>query len=111
MKPLNLSTPHLIIMVGIPGSGKSFFAEHFATTFNAPYVSFEQIAQQVFNANVMENIEKTTEIAHYLLGQLLKTGQTIIYEGETDSRVSRQNLAKLAHDSDYEPLFVLVQTE
>lgn len=98
-------------MVGIPGSGKSFFAEHFAVTFNAPYVSFGRIAEQVFSSNGIDNIDTVAAVADYLLAELLKTGQTVIYEGETDSRVNRQSLIKLARDNGYEPLMVWVQTE
>jgi len=48
MKPLSLSKPHVIVTVGIPGSGKSFFAEHFAATFKAPLISGERIRKELF---------------------------------------------------------------
>ncbi|CAN5423038.1 hypothetical protein BH10PAT4_BH10PAT4_0670 [soil metagenome] len=105
MKQINLATPHFIIMVGIPGSGKSFFAEHFSTTFNAPLISFEQIS------HIVAKSDTTAGMAELFLVQLLKTRQTIVYEGETSSRVDRQDLAKRARDNDYIPLFVWVQTE
>jgi predicted kinase len=113
MKPLSLSSPHLIIMVGIPGSGKTFFADHFAATFNAPVVSFEKIAAEIYGARQLERDEQATvvRVSHYLLKQLLKTNQTVIYEGITDTRTTRQALAKIANDQGYEPLLVWVQTE
>ncbi len=113
MKPLSLASPHLIIMVGIPGSGKTFFAEHFATTFNAPYINFDAISETVLGTKTNDSSEQTVinAISNYLLEQLLKTGQTIVYEGVTDSRTARQALTKVARDKGYEPLFVWVQTE
>ncbi|TAL14476.1 ATP-binding protein [Patescibacteria group bacterium] len=110
MKPLSLTNPHLIIMVGIPGSGKSFFAEHFANTFNAPFISHDKIAKDIAGDS---QVDSTTvvRISNFLLAELLKSGQTIIYEGLTDTRTARQVLAKIARDMGYEPLLVWVQTE
>lgn len=106
MKPLSLSAPHLIVMVGIPGSGKSFFAEHFATTFNAPYVSAEKIMTDLGVPR-----EASGAVANHLLEQLFKTGQTVIYEGDSDTRSNRLDMAKAARAHGYDPLLVWVQTE
>jgi predicted kinase len=106
MKPMTLATPHLIIMVGIPGSGKSFFADHFATTFNAPYVSVASISETTDTSD-----EVATKVADYMLVELLKTGQTIVYDGDMSSRTSRLDIARRARAKGYEPLFVWVQTE
>jgi len=113
MKPLNLAAPHLIIMVGIPGSGKTFFAEHFASTFSAPYVSFERIRDELFKNQAGDRDQQivVSRASNLLLSELLKTGQTIVYEGLTDAANVRQELAKIARSKSYEPLFVWVQTE
>lgn len=103
---MSLATPHLVIMVGIPGSGKTFFAEHFAATFNAPYVSTQSVAHL---ASLTD--KDTIAITDYMLNELLKTKQTIIYDGDTSSRTARQELVKLSNDKGYEPLLVWVQTE
>lgn len=113
MKPLSLSKPHLIVMVGIPGSGKSFFAEHFATTFDAPYVSFDRLRDELFNEPSFSDDESAiiTRISDYLSEELFKTRQTFIYEGATHARTERQAIAHRARSNGYEPLFVWVQTE
>jgi predicted kinase len=108
MKPMTLATPHLIIIVGIPGSGKTFFAEHFATTFNAPFVSVAAIVASL-DANLGQDSAVT--ISNYMLKELLKTGQTVVYDGIVDSRTMRAALAKIAKDKGYSPLLVWVQTE
>lgn len=113
MKPLQLSKPHIVVMVGIPGSGKSFFAEHFATTFNASLISFDKIRTNLFQTPTRSSTEQAVvrRIADYMTGELLKTGRTIIYDGATESRTDRMNIAKLAKDAGYETLLVWVQTE
>lgn len=113
MKPSDTSKPHLIIPVGIPGSGKSFFAEHFAETFQAPIISFEKIHEQIYQHSeyTKEEIEITNNIAILFLKEVLKTGRTVIYEGQTSLRSERINITKIAHDAGYEPLIVWVQTD
>ncbi len=105
MKPLQLSKPYLIAMVGIPGSGKSFFANHFAKTFNASIISGEIIASNSANS------ESAEKISNYMLYQLFKSNSTIIYDRSLNRRSDRQELAKLAKHAGYETLFVWVQTD
>jgi predicted kinase len=106
MKSLSLSKPHLLIMVGIPGSGKSFFAEKFSEMFHAPYVSYDRIM------DVGEgNAEQAARYMTYLLHELIKTGQTLVVDGLADTRAQRAELKHLAHVAGYKPLFIWVQTD
>lgn len=113
MKPADSSRPHIIIMVGIPGSGKSFFAERFAETFKAPYISYNKLSQDIFNKTDLNEAELATieKIADYFLNEAFKSNRTIIYEGGTDQRSQRLALAKKANKAGYDPMFVWVQTE
>lgn len=108
MKSLSLHKPHLLVVVGIPGSGKTFFASQFAETFNAPFICYDQIqsiGEQPLSA------ADTASLAGMLFRELVKTKQTILIEGPGASRVERASLAKEARTHGYEPLFVWVQTE
>lgn len=103
MKSLSLAKPHVIIMVGLPGSGKSFFAEKFAETFHTPLVSEQKIGQLTS--------ESTAELADLQLTELLKTNQTIIFEGASGMRTDRMALTKKARAAGYESLIVWVQVD
>jgi predicted kinase len=113
MKSLQLAKPHIVVMVGIPGAGKSFFAGHFANTFNAPYISSRVIRDELFNDPTFSNDENDIidRIANLQLAELLKTERTIVYDASSDARTDRNNIAKKAHAAGYQPLFVWVQTE
>ncbi|MBC7943223.1 AAA family ATPase [Candidatus Saccharibacteria bacterium] len=113
MKSLNLSKPHVIVMVGIPGSGKSFFAEHFAETFNAPLISFGRLRDELFNEPTYSSDEQAVirRVSDYMLDELFKTHRTIILEGVADTRTDRQEIVKRSRHAGYTPLFVWVQTE
>ncbi|MBC7459160.1 AAA family ATPase [Candidatus Saccharibacteria bacterium] len=106
MKPLTPTTPHVIIMVGIPGAGKTTFAEHFAKTFSAPYINQATIVQQAELSK--HNADK---VSHILLTELLKTNRTLVYEGATATRLQRLTLGKQIIKAGYRPLIVWVQTE
>jgi predicted kinase len=106
MKSLSLSQPHVIIMVGIPGSGKSFFAEKFADTFHAPFVSQSQIAQL---GEITEN--QASKLAFHQVNELLKTSKSIVVDGMGETRTERAEIAKKARANGYEPLVLWVQTD
>jgi len=113
MKPLNLSKPHVIVTVGIPGSGKSFFAEHFAATFKAPLISEERVRKELFGAKepINDQMVITNKLTDYLLEEVLKTGRTVVLDGKTNLRTERAMIAKKAKDFGYDPMFIWVQTE
>ena len=92
-------------MVGVPGSGKSFFAEKFAETFNAPYVSLEKITPHTTHDDSALHI-----IDHQII-ELLKTRQSIIVEGGMTTRTDRDKITKKARAAGYESLIVWVQTD
>lgn len=94
---LSLAKPHMLIVVGIPGSGKSFFASQFSDMFNAPYVDYGRF--------------QGDGLGDYMLHELLKTKQTLVIEGRGTTIVDRRDIIKTAVKSGYNVLFVWVQTE
>lgn len=105
MKSLSLNQPHIIIMVGVPGAGKTFFAEKFAETFNAPYLSLEKIIPFTTTDH------DASVLMQQQLTELLKTRRTFIIEGDTDTRTERDKLTRKAKAAGYESLVVWVQTD
>jgi len=106
MKSLQLNKPHLLVMVGMPGAGKSTFAQQFAATFNAPFVDYAALAGVTGG-----DPELTYRMADYLIDQLLRTKQTIIIDGPGDRLADRREIVRLARHHGYSPLFIWVQTE
>lgn len=106
MKSLSLNQPHLLITVGIPGSGKSFFAEKFAATFRAPYVNYSVILEMSGH-----NSDLSDAYAGYLLKELFKTRDSIVFDGPTATRAERTALKELAASAGYTSLFIWVQTD
>ena len=105
MKSLQLDRPHAVIVIGIQGSGKTFFAEKFASTFNAPFV------EQAMLDHAAANEEMAKELFNSVLKELLKTGRSIIIELILASRVERTELSKLLKQAGYTPMYVWVQVD
>lgn len=105
MKSLRLTQPYALILVGLPGSGKTFFGEKFAETFNAPFINAGLIAAHT------PSPEDTQAITDQFLGEITRTQQTFIIEGDASSRVRRTELARSLRRAGYQPLFVWVQTD
>jgi len=106
MKPLTPTTPHVIILVGIPGSGKTTFAEHFAKTFHAPYINTPGI-----EATVGINKAAALKVTELLFDELLKTQRSLVYEGPTENSAERLALSKYVAKAGYKSLIVWVQTD
>lgn len=95
----------MLVVVGIPGSGKTFFASRFSETFNAPYVDYGQFRR------VAGDFKAGTQLAGYTLLQVLKTKQTVILEGRGATANDRTEIAKAANKYGYNVLFIWVQTD
>lgn len=105
MKLQSLQQPCAIVMVGIPGSGKTFFADKFTEMFEIPRVDLAYIAER------SSTPEAAAELAYAQLVEILKTKGTVMLELSTDTRASRAEIAKLVKQAGYTALFVWVQVD
>ena len=113
MQSLSLSRPLVIMMLGVPGAGKSFFARQFSDTFSAPLVSFDRLRYELFAEPKFSKDEETIieRLALSQTEELLKTKKTILIDGAMGTRVSRANIEKIAKQNGYGTLVIWVQTD
>lgn len=113
MKSLSTIKPLMIIVVGLPGSGKSFFARQFSETFGAPRVSNDRLRHILFGSEGYSKQEQTTigMVAEAEIHELLKTQKTFLVDGFGLGRTQRAVLRKLAKEHGYDVLLVWVQTD
>lgn len=106
MKPLTPASPHAIIMMGIPGAGKSAFAEKFADTFQAPILNRPKLQQEL-----SLDAAQLDQLSEFILVEFLKTHRTILIEGDADQKAKRDAITKRLNKAGYRVLFVWVQTD
>ncbi len=113
MEALTLSSPMVVVVVGLPGSGKSFFATQFAKTFGAALVSEDKIRWTLFarhtyskNENAMVN-----QVSDLLITELFRTKKTFVLDGGYNTKATRQEIAARARKNGYRVLTIVVQTD
>lgn len=112
MKSLNLAQPLVMMMVGIPGAGKSFFAKRFSDTFSAPVVSVDRIRYELFAQPQFSSEENSIvqRLAEYQIEELLKAKRTFIVDGACNAKTDRLRLQQMAKKNSFDTLVVWVQT-
>ena len=70
-----------IMMVGLPGSGKSTYAKELAREYNAIICSSDSIREELYgDENFQNQNEKVFQILHKRIKQYLKDGVSVIYD-------------------------------
>jgi predicted kinase len=113
MKTLTFAKPLILVLVGLPGAGKSFFARQFADMFSAPLVSYDRIQYELFATPQFspEEHELVQRLVHYQITELIKTKRSFVVDGGHNSRSERQTLENLSQAHGYGVLTIWVQTD
>lgn len=106
MKQPSSTSPNAIIMVGLPGAGKSAFAEHFAETFEAPIVNAGALQQELRLDDAQADWLQVI-----MLNEFFKTRRTVLIDGRLESKTRRAEMVKYVTKAGYRPLLVWVQTD
>ena len=113
MKSLNLARPQLLMIIGNPGAGKSFFARQFSETFDAPVVAVDRIRYELFAEPTFSNDENdlVNRMAGYFTEELLKTKRSFVIDGGCNTRTDRARLSQVARKAGYDTNVIWVQTD
>lgn len=113
MKQLQLTPPLLIITMGYPGSGKTFFARQFAEQYGLARVCEDVIRYELFEKPLYNSDESEIigRIFRYMLSELLSTNQTVICDGLLLTKSERNEISKDAKSRGYRSLTVWLQTD
>lgn len=96
------SKPRALLIFGAPGSGKTTFGEKFAKKFGLAFYDFSKLKEKhgFSRANLL-----------VILEQILKTKQTILFEGEIGTEKEREEVRNLLRENGYEPSLIWIQTD
>ncbi len=105
--------PLLVLVIGLPGSGKSFFARQFAEHYKFFYIDSGRYEGELedlgLEKKVIANLAKKLAVATF--GEALKSFKHIVLEGSFSSAREREALLRKAQQAGFEALVVWVQTD
>jgi predicted kinase len=113
MKTLSLARPLILVLVGLPGAGKTFFARQFSEMFDAPMVSYDRLRFELFAKTHLSPNEHdiVRRIGNYQMEELVKTHRSFLVDGGANAVTDRQKLEQLAKKHAYGTLTIWVQTD
>ncbi len=105
--------PLLILVIGLPGSGKSFFARQFAEEYKFFYIDSGRYESELEDLGLES--KKITDLARNLANatfdEALKSFKHIVWEGPFNTSRERETILKKASGAGFETLIVWVQTD
>lgn len=113
MKTLSLAQPLIMMVIGLPGAGKSFFARQFSETFSIAHISADRIRYELFAEPQFTNDENeiVNRLQDYMTTELAKSGRSFLIDGGCNTKTARQKIAQLAKENGYGTLLIWVQTD
>jgi predicted kinase len=106
-----MSTPSLIVMSGLPGSGKSTIAERIAQRLRVPVLSVDPIESAIIRAGIARSFE--TGLAAYLVAEALaseqlKIGMSVIVDAVNAEEEGKDVWRGLARHYGQDPIVLEV---
>lgn len=116
-----MNKPLLIVFLGFPGSGKTYFATRLAKKIHAVTLNSDALRVAMFKTHdAIEHIRKTDQsrlyvdvfgAMDYAAKQGLLAGHSVIYDAQQTKRENRRNIEKIAEDANATPLLVWIKTD
>lgn len=115
-----MTKPLLIVFLGFPGSGKTYFSRRLAEKLHAVTLNSDALRMAMFGS-----IEKIDEIRRndnmrlyadvfgamdYATKQALLAGHSVVYDAQQTKRENRRNIEKIAQESGAISILVWMKT-
>jgi predicted kinase len=103
----------LIMMLGHPGSGKSYFTRQLAPQLGAVRFNGDHMRTAMFKdprLAMREDNPKVFGAIEYAVAEVLRAGHSVVYDAQHNKRVDRKRLEELAAEFGAEPVIVWIKT-
>lgn len=116
-----MNKKYLFLMLGVPGSGKSYFAERLAKELGAVNLNSDAMRMAIFKSR-----EETDRIYHsegrsilntytfgainYATSSALKSGFSVVYDANNNTRQERHDTSMATCNNIVQPIVVWVKT-
>ena len=117
-----LNKPLLIVFIGMPGSGKTYFASRLAEKIGAVRINSDAMRLAIFGSNDrIEAIRASKQsfllnsqvfgAMHYSAKQILERGHCVIYEAQQTKRRNRREIERIADECGAVPILIWIKTD
>ena len=115
-----MNKPLLIVFLGFPGSGKTYFARQLAEKLRAVTLNSDAMRLAMFGS--LERIDEIRRIdnarlyvdvfgaMNYAARQALKAGHSVVYDAQQTKRENRRGIEQLAQESGAIPVLIWIKT-
>jgi len=115
-----MAKPLIIVFLGYPGSGKTYFSRQLAEKLQAVTLNSDALRVSMFGS--LERIEEIRQhdrtrlyadvfgAMDYAARQALRAGHTVIYDAQQTKRENRLGIEKIAQETGSVPILVWIKT-
>ncbi|HXF70151.1 MAG TPA: AAA family ATPase [Thermoflexus sp.] len=111
IRPIPTPHPRLVMMVGLPGTGKSTLARRLAALLPAPIVESDRVRRVLFKwpRHTLNESRRVHQVCRVLIEQLLRQGSSVIFDATNLIEAHRTLIYQIA-DRLRIPLVILFVT-
>ncbi|MCS7251255.1 MAG: ATP-binding protein [Anaerolineae bacterium] len=111
IRPIPTPHPRLILMVGLPGTGKSTLSRRLAALLPAPVVESDRVRRIMFKwpRHTLNESRRIHQVCRTLIEQLLRQGSSVIFDATNLIEAHRALIYQIA-DRLHIPLVILFVT-
>ncbi|MEM6997908.1 MAG: ATP-binding protein [Patescibacteria group bacterium] len=108
-----LEKPALIMIVGMPGSGKTYLMRRLAEDLGAVHISAEKIRHEIFEKPSLTRDEEAVvrQLMMMLAEEFLKTGLSVLYDTSVSTKDERKEMRDFARKLKAEPILIWQQLD
>ena len=113
MGKLQTTKPLLIMLYGMPGSGKTFFSRQLCEQIRAAHVQGDRIRDELFEKPTYSKEENhiVASLMAYMTGEFLQAGISVIFDTNAMRLAQRRGLRNLAIKSGAHPVLLWLQID
>ena len=110
---VELQRPTLFMLVGLPGSGKTYLARHLVKRLGVPVVSLERIRQTILKQPTLSRQEEAViwQVGAMLIEGYLSVGLSVVCDVDVNTHQQRDELKRIANFFKAKPIIIWQQID